>query len=256
MARLLKVLVMAMILSWIAVIRTDGFSENAIQGKLFAEVEERAPSEVLHALHQPFRYFAKGRQAFVFVSNDEQYVLKFFNKKYLQVPWYAFFYRDKERIKREIRNTFYRDSYRIAKAVFGEEILYLHLGASQDLPKVEIIDRASGAMCLDLNRTPFVLQRKGILLYDYLEEVYEKEGIRGIERWMEVFLKAVAARIGKGLGDGDSDVDPNLDVATEFQRSTRKLYRWLYDKYPKAAPHFKTKLNQYIELFKNIERSS
>ena len=200
----------ALILSWIAIERTD-FSYQKIAIPLTFEGQEPESRDILSILDQPFRFLGKGRQSFVFESEDRMTVLKFFNKKYFQIPWYAFAF-PKERIKRGQREFFYLNSYKIAEKFFSREtaMLYLHTGKTKGLPHVKLTDRASRSFHLNLNDIPFVLQRKGEPLYAALEAIYKKEGAEGVLPVLDAFLGLIANRIAMGIGDTDHDVEHNF----------------------------------------------
>lgn len=269
MRRIFYALFVAVSLSWIAYVRTDGFfSPEIIEGPLQG-ASRPVPEDIKALLMQPFHYIGKGRQCFVFGSEDEQYVLKFFNQRYLQTPWYASLTGEKEKAKRSKRRFFYEHSYEIAYQEFGEEILILHMGEAQDMPAVAIRDKASRKYILDLNRIPFVLQRKGTLFYKGLELVFEKEGMKGLCREIDQFLELVAHRISKRIADADIDVENNwgylngrlfhldpgrlyLDPSLENQdrrkkewhNATYRLHKWLKVHHPEAARYLTNQLSQ------------
>ncbi len=136
------ILSIALGLSAIAHLRTDGFALHRIQAPLPNASLAPLPPSAEQALSQPFHYLGKGRQCFVFESADGQYVLKFFNQSYLQMPWYSFLIKEKEQTKRARRRHFYEHSYEIAFRKLGEEIVYLHLGPSdRPLPLLSLTDR-------------------------------------------------------------------------------------------------------------------
>jgi hypothetical protein len=91
MRRLFLSFLIAISLSWTAVVRTDGFSPAIIGEPLLSRDDPCVNTEVKAIFFQPFRYLGKGRQCFVFESQDGQTVLKFFNQNYLKMPWYSFF---------------------------------------------------------------------------------------------------------------------------------------------------------------------
>ena len=260
MKRWALALFVALSLSWVACVRTDGFHPTLIEGPLFTEAAPLPSSDVEAILSQPFHYLSKGRQSFVFESADGKYVLKFFNQKYLQNPWYTFLVEKKEKAKRALRRHYYENSYKIAFQELGDEILYLHLGPSGPLPKVNITDKANREFTLDLAQLPFVLQKRGIPFYSALDDIYAKEGIEGLKREIDSFLFAISLRISKGIADGDHDVEHNwgyvdghifhLDpgrlyydehliensrLKQEWYRATHNFAKWLRIYYPEAA---------------------
>lgn len=199
----------AIALSWIAQVRTDGFSPEIIAGPLLSRPAAEMSDHVREALCQPYHYLGKGRQSFVFASSDDRFVLKFFNQKYLKMPWYSFLVEEKERKKRGKRRHFYENSYEIALKEFNEKILYLNMSLNADLPAILIRDKASRAFQIDLSRTPFVLQRRGKPFYPTLKKIFKEEGLKGLYRELDRFKEQVEVRISKQIADGDSDVEHN-----------------------------------------------
>jgi hypothetical protein len=267
MKRFSLILFIAITLSYIAYSRTDGFSPSLIEGPLFTQHSPPPTSEVQAILSQPFHYLDKGRQCFVFESEDHKYVLKFFNQSYFRLPWYSFL-APREKTKRALRHHFYEHSYEIAFRELGEQILYLHLGPAKGcLPILALKDKAKQKREIDLNATPFVLQRKGSPFYEGLTQVYEKEGLEGLYREIDRFVGAVATRIEKKIADGDHDVEHNwgyvngeifhLDpgrlyydeqltepnrLKDEWRAATHSFHKWLTKHYPEAATHLETLL--------------
>lgn len=247
----------ALFLSGIAYVRTEGFAPYKIAPAL-SEQSVASTLAVKEALSQPFRYLGKGRQCFVFVSQDDRYVLKFFNRSYFEKPWY--FAGEKERLKREKRRFFFEHSYPLAWKEFGEEILFVHLGKSTDFPTLHIKGPASFSFPVNLNTTAFVLQRKAEPFYAGLQKIYQNEGILGLKRELAAFSSQIAARIEKRIADDDSDVEHNwgyvdgklihLDPGRlyfdasledpkrqeqEWHTATRHFFQWLAKTYPESS---------------------
>lgn len=243
-------------------LRSDGFSPSVIEAPLFEIEEETLSAEAKKALSQPFSYLSKGRQSFVFESEDGRYVLKFFDKTYWKYPWYAVFLPEKKREKWEKRRFFYRNSYRIAKRYFGEEILFVHQGKGSVLPKVVIEDKAKRRFTIDLEKIPFVLQYKAKVFSQALIEAYERGGKEAVFPYIDRFMQAVDKRISEHIADGDSDVMHNWGVLgekvfeldpgrlffegrlaeekrreEEKNRSIRKLSKWLSHNIPEARDY-------------------
>lgn len=266
MKRFFVAVLAALILSWTAYVRTDGFSPNIIEGPLKG-ASSHLSSSVNAILAQPFQYLGKGRQCFVFESKDGQYVLKFFNQRYLRMPWYGWLIGKQEKAKREKRQFFFEHSYDIAFREFGEEILFLHMGQSEEMPTVTIRDKARRKRVLDLNRIPFVLQRKGKPFYQGLQAAFESEGMDGLKREIDAFIAQIDSRISKHIADADVDVennwgyvgshlfhldpgrlyiDPTLENSDrrrkEWDTATYRLRKWLKIHYPEAAIYLTNQL--------------
>ncbi|MBU6384295.1 MAG: hypothetical protein KGQ49_04180 [Verrucomicrobia bacterium] len=264
---MLRLTVIALLLSWIAYVRTDGFAPWVVEGPLHP-TQESIPPEVHSILSHPFEYLAKGRQCFVFVSQDGKYVLKFFNQRYLRLPWYAWLKGPQEQSKRERRRAFYESSYEIAHRLFGEEIVMLHMGHTDALPHVCLRNRAKGSFTLDLNRIPFVLQRKGEPFYEGLQAAFQQKGMEGLYREIDAFVEQIANRIAHHIADADVDVEKNwgyvdghlfhLDPGRlyvddqlahlegqqkEWVKATHRLHKWLSHHYPDAAEYLSRAIN-------------
>lgn len=250
----------AALLSCLAILRTD-FSPEALC-RPQANVPQQAIGEEIFS--QTYRFLGKGRQSFAFLSEDGKTVLKFFNRRYVEMPWYAFFFlsKEKEQAKRTLRRNFFSHSYRLAERFFSEEagLLYVHLDEGGNLPKVSCIDRASRRFEIDLNGAAFVLQKKGESFYPALRQMERA----GRERAIEGFLEIVARRISFGLADGDHDVehnfallggrvmhlDPgrlslpeNISAEHEWWSATHRFRDWLEKNDPELISFFDAKKN-------------
>ncbi len=252
-------------LASIAWMRTE-FSVSRVSAPL-DEGEEKAPSlEVFKALDQPYHFLDRGRQAFVFESEDRQFVIKFFDRTYIQIPWYAGWFVDLEveTLKRDQRRFFYWNSYRLANTFLPQEtaLLWVHQGKSQGLPKISVMDKASRVLCIDLNQVPFVLQKKGGSFYDFLDQVSESRGKEALLDALQEFLSLIERRISLNLSDADHDVRHNFgcleghivhldpgrltlkDLSNpelrkkEWWRATYSLRKWLLKNHPEVALDF------------------
>lgn len=240
------------------------FSLDAIAGPLNTEGSELGSLDIRRAINQPYHFLGEGRQSFAFVSADGKTVLKFFNRKYFQVPWYTFYNLEKETKKRKQREMFYRESYLIAEKFLPKQtgLLYVHLGKTRELPKVRLTDRTNQEFIVDLNEVPFVLQRRGEMLYCALQEIQKSKGDEALLESLQCFLEMIAYRISLGIGDGDHDVEHNfgfldgkpfhLDPGRlffsdfsdpskkdhEWWAATHSLRKWVEEQYPEFVVQF------------------
>ncbi len=257
--------VLVLFLSCIAWVRTE-FSIDRISAPL-DEIQEENPSlEVMQALNQPYYFLDRGRQAFVFESKDRQFVIKFFDRKYMQIPWYTgwFVDRQNETVKRDQRRFFYWNSYRLARSLLQKEtaLLCVHQGKLDGLPCVSLVDKASRTFQIDLNRTPFILQRKGASFYDFLDQRSKKEGNGALMMALQEFLQLIEHRISLNVSDADHDVRHNFgsldqkvihldpgrltlqDLSNpelrkyEWWKATHNLRKWLVREHPDVVAEF------------------
>lgn len=249
--------IIAIVLSVIALWRTD-FDPTKVAIPL-KDLQSDTYNVCLNS--QPFYYLGKGRQCFVFESEDGKWVLKFFNKNYFSPHWYD---GEKGKTKREQRRFFYENSYKLAQKEIGDGIAFVHWGKTEEhLPTILVHDKAQRVFAINLNDVPFVLQKKGSPFYENLSVIYQNEGNDGLYREIDCFIGKIKERIAKGIADGDSDVEHNwgyiegelvqLDpgrlyiddglVETErrqieWRRSTKSFYKWLKKNFPEGALHF------------------
>lgn len=255
---------LALFLAVLGWLRTDFISLSAVAPPLLEEEEKEPSPEVLSHLEEPYYYLGQGRQAIVFSNQKGDLVLKLFRKRYLEVPWYAFFlpHPEKEREKRALRRKFYEESYRIAEALFPEEskVVYLHLGKTKaSFPKATLYTRSSQKICVDLSQTPFVLQKRGEPFLAPLERAIERGDWEALQRRVARFLAYVEKRMDRSIVDFDRDIvhnfgwdgealfhldpgrlchDDRLQEAPfrqeERKKAVRALARWLERRFPEA----------------------
>lgn len=260
-------------LSCIAWVRTE-FSLNRVSAPLDETVEDAPSIDMIHALNQPFHFLDRGRQTFVFESEDGKYVIKFFDRNYIRMPWYAGWFVDemKEAVKRDQRRFFYWNSYRLAEDLLKQQtaLICVHQGKIEGLPYVSLVDKAKRTFVVDLNHTPFVLQRKGGSFYDFLDQVLKTEGREGLLSALKGFLQMIDHRISLGVSDADHDVRRNfgcLDGAifhldpgrlslkdlsnphshdSEWWRATYNLRKWLKKNHPDVVLDFDASLHDFV----------
>lgn len=277
MSRWILIFFLVLGLCWWSYERTDGFSLHKIEAPQLIAFSPPLSPENRDALSQPYYYLGKGRQCFVFASEDGKTVLKFFNKNYLMEPWYTQILPKKWKAdqiaKRAERRDYYFHSYAIAKELFDEEILHLHLGESSEaLPTIPVIDKASRLLYVDLNQTPFVLQKKGTPFYEALNNAFVKDGLPGLENLIDQFIATIAHQIEKQIADADHDVEHNwgvvdgkifhLDpgrlyvddqlshterVQKEWWSTTHRFRRWLLNHYPETVPYLDANIERTMQ---------
>lgn len=193
-----------------------------------------------------FHYLGRGRQCFAYESGE--YVLKFFDRWQLEIPWYAYFWKNKRaRLEAHIKN--YPQSYRLAYQWLKKEtgLLAVHQGkTSVSYPTVKV-----GRYKIDLNKVPFILQKKG------------KVSLPNVDQ----FLAMHRQRIALGIADDDRNLTHNyafdserliyIDpgrfhrfdsdyslLLAEWMKATRPLRRFI----PKEKiPYFDAKVQEFLD---------
>ena len=158
---------------------------------------------------QPFRFLNEGEQFFVFTSQDEEYVLKFFKikrftPKYwlnaIPLPWL-----DSLRIKKiSERERLRQETFGSFKIAFEEfrlqtGLLFLHLFRTEFLQlSVEVADQKGKKHVIQLDAVPFVLQKKTTMFVDHLEQLLAQKKDKEAISSLRLVLDLVKERSQRG----------------------------------------------------------
>lgn len=165
-------------------------------------------------LKQKFYYLGKGHQAFAFVSEDGEYVLKLFKPHYphlefwgesfnfTYIPLSKWFYKTiaKEAFYNRIREDF--TSYVNAYTMFKEESLveYLHLSETSDLKdSIQLFDKINVLRNFDPNTTCFLIQRKVEPLQVTLMNLMKEDKMGEVRIVLEKLLQLLDRRVELGF---------------------------------------------------------
>jgi hypothetical protein len=214
-------------------------------------------------LSQDFFYLDKGTQAYVFLSQDGQYVLKIFKQHKLHPPSIAssFIHPKKEKYQKK-KETFCAslDGCKEAFLKFQEEtgLVYLHLNKKPDLSKqVSCFDKKGEKHSIEIDDTVFMLQKKADLIYPtiakYMTNGHEKEARELIS---SIFDLLTTFQL-RGVYDNDPNLKRNfgvingtqviqIDVGTFHVDETKKiennisyviapLKTWIAENYPELS---------------------
>jgi hypothetical protein len=235
-------------LLWMA----DFFSLERVQIPLLEKSDPVA--EEMIQWPTTFHYLAKGRQAFVFESDE--YVLKFFAR--LQVPPFA---SENKMNRLEKKMATYPDSYRLGFEKLRDEtgILAVHVGKTdQHFPTVTLIDGSGKKLQVNLNLLPFVLQKKGKRSVNLSDA-----------QFLDAFFAFHQKRIALLLADYDRGVqnyswddtrllyidpgrmylDPTLQdperARREWLHTTHSLRKWLSKNNPELVAEFDNRVKMH-----------
>lgn len=265
----------------------DGFCKKSITSKMpFTHLYDLSISPEDHhlaslALEQPYTYLSSGSQCYVFKSQDEQFVLKFFkDKKWfsksilnkIPLPFVLNKYRQKriERTKRTLRRSF--ESSLISFKIFKKEtgMVYLSLCPKTHIPKGVILkDRLGIKHSLDLTTVPFIIQHMAKPMHTYLLEKRKKGETNKAKEAISLLLNFKLAQAQKGYNDKDPhpirnfgflqaqiiEIDnggfyvkgeKSLDFfyLYEMKEMEEKLLSWMEQNYPELKEHTKAKIKQ------------
>ncbi|WP_420422319.1 hypothetical protein [Simkania sp.] len=263
----------------------DGFSPKSITSKLAAHpqwnaaISEQDQKLALEILSQDFHYLGSGSQSFVFESQDERYVIKFFKHKrwqlhplYESLPLPSKLEAKRNRWKRKkagtVNNTFLscKASYELFQQDTG--VIFVHLNRTDDLElTLRVKDRLGLTYELNLDSLQFVLQKRAIPTDVYLLSLREKGATEQAKKAIREMLAFTKRRAELGYSDKDPHLirnfgflenqaieidvggfhkDPKKDFryyqTFELHRIQNKLLPWLEEHYPEIAPFAKEEI--------------
>jgi hypothetical protein len=196
---------------------TDGFSELSISYNLLQGTES-LPDSLKHLYHQKFSYLGKGAQAFVFVSEDKQYVIKFMRFDHLlpkflirafQFIKHPYIQSRIAKSQREIGEMF--NSFHMAQTSLKDYTSVCHFqNKALDIP-LKIIDKIGIEHTIE--KAPFIIQAYVTPLGSILDHLKEEEALNLIDQ--------VILMTNYRMSCGIRDKDPNL--LTNFGLKEGKL---------------------------------
>ncbi len=166
--------------------QTKGFALSKISGNFplenpSLENQLTLPPTAVCKFDQKFRFLGRGAQSFVFVSEDNQIILKLFNNRYQKKISFLSFLcnlpliknwalKQKELFEKKLENSF--TSYQLAFDEMADQtaLLYLHLNPTSDLPhKLTLVDPLNISHQIDPNQFAFLFQKKVEMVYPSLQ---------------------------------------------------------------------------------------
>ncbi len=209
--------------------RNPGFSVDKITSRLSYnhgwEVEPLSEKqrEFINqkVLSQNYYYLSSGNHCYAFISEDREYILKFFKMQHLfpKDGWGHFPLSLLQHMgfKLEKSNQLFSErifaNYKEAYETLQEEtgILYLHLNKNNEFnSSVTLIDTLGKKYHLNLNTLEFVIQQRAEKIYDHLEELIKRGKYEELRFCIRAFLKLIASRCENGFVDQDLSIRNNF----------------------------------------------
>ncbi len=200
---------------------SDGFALSKIENNLSFDprfqVHCPLEPEITQILAQPFRYKGKGSQCFVFQSENGGYVLKFPRSsryryprwlKKAPLPSFLAEIQAKRIAQKEAKKCAFYTSCKLAyeRLKLESGLLYLHLNPTERLlGNITLHNNLNRPQIVDLDRRPFLLQKKGIGVYQHLKSLSEEERSEAVS----ALKRLLKARMEQGIGDRDPEVHKN-----------------------------------------------
>ncbi len=250
---------------------TQGFRPAKMELEFPHHPEWEVPldSSVLQILDQPFHFIGKGSQAYVFESENGNYVVKFFRfdrnsflKKFLAKFWSA----EETGSSLDVKVCTAFNACKIAFQSLREEtgLIYMHLNlSSMNLPVLHCKDAIGRNYRFPLDRYRFVVQKKATLFRQVLiGALSDPEEMR---RRIDQFIELLQSRTAKGVFNTDPTLSRNFgflkdraveidfgnyrDSANhspfvELKRYTDRLRRWLITEAPDWVPYLDDRVDE------------
>lgn len=207
--------------------KTAGFALHKVISTFPSDSRYDIPSitagdieQVNGILKQKFYFLDKGRQAYAFISEDGQYVLKLLKCSYIRVPYLikhlpAFGIikqlRDASIERRENIHHKTFTSCRLSYEELKEEtgLIFVHLNPVQQVEQpVQIFDRIGIALTVDVNYTAFAIQKTAVLATDRLQNAIDRKDSGELEHLLDDLIEFTVNRSLKGIDDADKSGMP------------------------------------------------
>lgn len=244
---------------------SDGFTLSKISCKLSTYEGDMPDAFVNKILEQPFHYLDKGSQFYVFKSDDDQYVLKFFRldryrlpsfHHYLILPSFLSTIQTQRLQSKKDKLHSLRTSCKIAYEELREDcgLIYLHLNRTSHLHRtIRLYDKLEREYLIDGNDFAFYLQKRGEHVYPHLLRLLKENRKEEAKNAIADLIHLLNKRIEKNITDYDAVIHKNagflkekpffLDIGQfakekiekpeeEIDRLTAVLYAWLKQKDP------------------------
>jgi len=237
-------------------------------------VEQEKKVEEL--FNQPFFFFGKSHHAYLFLSEDHKYILKFL-KNHHQTPKSALaylplsfnpHYQDYKHKKEELMHTF--AAYQTAFTELRDEtgLVYMHLYPTHRLnKKITLYEKNGKMLIVDLDKTCFYLQKRAQLIYPRISELMRNDDIQTAQTIISSVFNLIEDLRKKGVIDHDLALYKNFGIIDDkaVQLAIGKLHidrsrsvcnkdeiihmmdpfrRWIQKNYPLLLTHFDAELSQ------------
>lgn len=257
--------------------QTDSFSIAKIEDNFTLSPcvvnKQTLDQESLYLLDKPFHYLGRGKQSFVFESEDKTTVIKFFSNRYQRkvraftllshLPFISSWAKCKAQYnEKKLNATFV--SYQIAYDKLKEQtaLVSLHTAPTPLASRtITIIDKLGIHHTLNAENFAFLIQKKVKLVYPALLESKQEDNLAQAEKRIRSLIELLYNKYQLGIADNDPLIRTNfgfiqdraveIDVGPfsysesvqspsfykpEIRRITTSLRSWLENHYPELLP--------------------
>ena len=209
----------------------DSFYESSIHLSTWPKTKygpltcKYSVNETRKILQQPFSYLGKGRQFFVFASNDGEYVLKFVKcqridvsslYKHFPVPSFLDNKRKACLEHKQARIDGIFASCCIAAQDLPENtgVVFAHLNTNNELGiNVELKDKLGFGHTIGIDDVPFILQKRALLIFPTLSKLLEHNDKAGLNARFDQLINLIVSDAKAGIYDTDSGTIMRDNVA-------------------------------------------
>lgn len=192
---------------------TDGFTVR----KILYTADYRRDNEPLDdsyqnnspVLNQSFTYLSKGRQTYVFESQDHRYVLKLMRYHKYRFPFWSSFvgYFNPELVSSHFNSkrkkiNIVANSYKLALSELKDstQLEYVHLNKTNSLnKKISVFDKMGARHTIDLDEVGFLIQKKSNSLEKTLISLIKKNESEKVHKIIDSFFERLIFRINKRI---------------------------------------------------------
>lgn len=227
-------------------------------------------------LNQSFTFFGKSTHAYLFISEDHKYIIKFLKQHALRPKsWLAYIplsfnpyyeeYCQKLKFQKKIFSG-YKQAFTELKEKTG--LIYVHINRTCDLnKKISIYDKNEKPYIVDLDKTSFYIQKRAQLLYFRISELMRAGDIPCAKNIISSVFLLIDYLNSKGIRGDDLAFYKNFGIIdnkavqlaiskiqihpNEFPNPFNKISEavkpfraWIKKNYSELLPHFDEKLKE------------
>ena len=163
---------------------------------------------------QPFYYLDRGKQSFVFLSQDNRYVLKFFDSRCLRSGELPFLFPiSEEHCSKKLEQLF--EGYRVAQSFDRKNTGLLFVQLTPDPAyhiQASIFDRFGFRHQINLEEVPFIIQERAIPLRELITKLLSKGKVKEAEQRLRQMIEMYVEEYRLGI----VDLDHNFMYNTGF----------------------------------------
>jgi hypothetical protein len=211
--------------------RNNGFSLSFLYSSLSPRAEWDLPpptpeQKILlnEVAKQKFHYLAKGSHCYAFVSEDQNYVIKFhrYASHMRLFPWltHPFSYHFEQRRKKIKEHNFqrlranftsYQSSYRNLKEETG--LILLHINPTEHLHvTATLVDKTQAEYKVPLDEVTFILQHRATLIYPTLDKLLSESNLEEAKSVVSHVIELMLSCCKKGYVDKDPILRKNYGL--------------------------------------------